>query len=86
MPCPRAFRELRLLIGAVDDGEDETRPCCSKPKLAAKASNRGYLPIELERYLSLLDWTGRELREGSPRTIPGKLSPIPDRLGLNNEC
>ena len=82
----RSREQVKVEVRAVDEGEDETRPCCSRPKLAARASNRGYLPIELEKYLSLLDWTGRELREGSRGRIPGKLSPILDRLGLNGEC
>src|ERR1035438_8332182 len=41
---------------------------------------------DLEKYLSLVDWTGRELRAGSRGTIPGPLSPILDRLGQNGEC
>ena len=53
---------------------------------AARASDRGYLSIELEKYLSLLDCTGRELRAGSRGTIPTRLSPILDGLGLNSEC
>src|ERR1039457_6217874 len=44
------------------------------------------LPIELEKSLSLLDGTGRELRAESRGAIPGRLSPILDRLGLNGEC
>jgi REP element-mobilizing transposase RayT len=55
-------------------------------KALARASNRRYLPMELESYLSLLDWTGRELRAGSRGTIPRRLSPILERLGLNDEC
>ena len=49
--------------------------CLNEP--IARASNQD-LPIEREKYLSLLDWTGRELREGSRGAIPGKLSPILD--------
>jgi hypothetical protein len=77
-----------MRVAAVNDGEveAEARPRRSRPKLAARASDRGYLPIELEKYLSLVDWTGRELRAGSRGTIPGPLSPILDRLGLNGEC
>ena len=44
------------------------------------------LPIAPEKYLSLFDWTGRELRVGSRGAIPGRLSPILDRMGLNGEC
>jgi REP element-mobilizing transposase RayT len=68
------------------DAEVAADPCRSRPKLAVRASNRGYLPIELEKYLSLLDWTGRELRAESRGAIPGRLSPILERLGLNSEC
>jgi hypothetical protein len=42
--------------------------------------------VELESYVSLLDWTGRELRAGSHGAIPAGLSPILSRLGLNGEC
>jgi REP element-mobilizing transposase RayT len=76
-------------VGRVDadcqsgEGMRERQPAL---KVLARASNRGYLPIELESYLSLLDWTGRELRAGSRGTIPGRLSPILERLGLNDEC
>ena len=73
-------------VVAANDGEAKACPCSTRPRLAARASDRGYLPIELEKYLSLLDWTGRELRAESRGAIPGRLSPILDRLGLNGEC
>jgi hypothetical protein len=81
----QAGEQVEVRVGADDEGEAEPDSCRSRPKLAARASNRGYLPIELEKYLSLLDWTGRELRAGSRATIPGRLSPILDRLGLSGE-
>jgi hypothetical protein len=49
---------------------------------AVGASNREYLPIHLDEYLSLLDWTGRQLREGRRGTIPARLAPILERLGI----
>jgi hypothetical protein len=49
---------------------------------ASRASNQGYLPIQLDKYLSLLDWTGRQLRAASRGTIPADLAPILDRLGI----
>jgi REP element-mobilizing transposase RayT len=58
----------------------------SQPTVGLRASNQGYLPITIERYLELLDWTGRALRAGSRGTIPVGLSPILNRLGLNGEC
>ncbi len=56
------------------------------PKVGARASDQGFLPIELERYLSLLDWTGRQIRASRGGTIPGGLAPILERLGLNGDA
>ena len=73
-------------VVAANDGEASACRCATRPRLAARASDRGYLSIELANYLSLLDWTGRELRAERHGAIPGRLSPILDRLGLNGEC
>jgi hypothetical protein len=40
------------------------------------------LPIQLDKYLSLLDWTGRQLRAASQGAIPAPLAPILERLGI----
>jgi len=37
----------------------------------------------LDDYLELLDWAGRTIREGKRGAIPAHLSPILDRLGIN---
>jgi REP element-mobilizing transposase RayT len=75
--------QTAIRVAAADPGEAEAGSCGSRPKVRARASDRGFLAIELEKYLSLLDWTGRELRAGSCEAIPGRLSPTLDRLGLN---
>jgi putative transposase len=46
-------------------------------------TSQGFLPIEVEHYTTLLDWTGRELRADKRGAIPDHLAPILDRLGLN---
>ena len=47
-----------------------------------RASDRGLLPIKLNDYLQLLDWTGRLLAKGKRGAIPLHLSPILERLGV----
>jgi hypothetical protein len=58
------------------------RPPASKWPLPARASDQGFLPVETRKYVMLLDWTGRELRE-KRGAIPEDLAPILDRLGVD---
>jgi REP element-mobilizing transposase RayT len=58
----------------------------SRPRRAARASEQGYLPIKFDKYLSLLDWTGRQIRASSRGTIPAHLAPILERLGVIGDC
>jgi len=58
-------------------------PAETKRHLPARASDQGFLPIEAERVVMLLDWTGREHRADKRGAIPDHLAPILDRLGLN---
>lgn len=41
--------------------------------------------MTLERYLELLDWTGRQLGGVSRGTIPAELASILERLGINSD-
>ncbi|MGZ3390153.1 MAG: hypothetical protein ACXVCF_11225 [Isosphaeraceae bacterium] len=52
---------------------------------ARRASDRGLLPMTLESYLALLDWTGRQLRGGTRGVIPLALASILDRLQVSAE-
>jgi hypothetical protein len=47
-----------------------------------RASDKGLLPIKLEQYLELLDWTG-QLHATRIGAIPQHFAPILDRLGIN---
>jgi len=51
--------------------------------LPARASDQGFLPIEAEHYVMLLDWTCRELRADKRGAIPDHPAPIMERLGVN---
>jgi hypothetical protein len=47
-----------------------------------RASDKGLLSMSLDEYLKLLDWAGRQRREGKQGAIPADLAPILERLGL----
>jgi len=63
------------LSNAVDD----------EPIPAARASNKGCLPMSFGEYLNLLDWTGRQLRADKRGAIPADLAPILERLHIGGE-
>ena len=44
---------------------------------------RGILSLSRDEYLSLLDWTGRQVRLDKPGAIPGHLAPLLERLDIN---
>lgn len=48
-----------------------------------RASDKGFLPIRLEAYLELLDWTGRQIANGKRGRIPLACEPILDRLEMS---
>jgi hypothetical protein len=50
-------------------------------RLHVRASDQGYLPIRVEDYVMLPDWTGRELRADERGAIPAHLARIVERLG-----
>ena len=50
-----------------------------------RASNKGCLPMTLDQYLKLLDWTGRQLRKDKAGKIPAEFEPILERLDCSAE-
>ncbi|MGO9921810.1 MAG: transposase [Isosphaeraceae bacterium] len=58
-------------------------PVAAPRRPHARASDQGFLPIQVEHYVMLLDSTGRELRADKRGAIPDHLAPIMERLGLN---
>lgn len=55
---------------------------------AARCSDKGFLPMSLEDYLLLLDWTARQSVDGKRGRTPVCVPPILKRLGLaeSNWC
>ena len=43
------------------------------------------LPMKLDEYLELVDWSGRMLREGKRGSVPSELAPILKRLKVDEE-
>ena len=54
-------------------------------KLDSRASDKGFLPMKLQDYLELLDWTGRQLSRGKRGRIPIRCKPILERIGISRE-
>ncbi len=54
----------------------------ANPIGSARLSDKGFLPITTDQYLSLLDAVGRIIRRGARGRIPAHLPPILQRLGL----
>jgi hypothetical protein len=63
------------LIDVVESG---SVPSC-------RASNKGCLPITFADYLTLLDWTGRQLRADKRGAIPANVVPILERLKITDD-
>lgn len=45
---------------------------------------QGALPVSMEQFLELVDWTGRQVHAGKAGVIPASLAPILQRLGLRD--
>ena len=50
-----------------------------------RASDKGLIPVSLDRYLELLDWTGRAIRSDKAGAIPEHLAPILERLQIRSD-
>jgi hypothetical protein len=69
--CPLTIREVDPdQLGAVP------------ARLPWRASDKGLLAISLEKYLQLLDWTGRQIGAKRGASIPASLAPILERMGI----
>jgi len=64
----------------LQEGLDVDPSALNRTRSPFRASKKGLLPMSLDEYLSLLDWTGRQVRTGKRGAIPDHLAPILDRL------
>ena len=44
---------------------------------------KGFLSLSLNEYIELIDWTGRQVKEGKRGAIPAHLKPILTRLNID---
>jgi hypothetical protein len=72
--------ELTIRPGTEEDA------VVSSSRTGRRASDWGLLPISLESYLKLLNWTARQLREGKRSTIPGDLEAVLDHLDVKSDA
>ena len=50
-----------------------------------EGSGKGFLSVSTEEYLTMLDWTGREIRADKRGAIPSHIAPILSRLEIRPE-
>ena len=79
----RYFGALRGLPRRQVDERAEAYQGAQLTQSGQRASDKGLLPVTLDEYLKLLDWTGRSLASGKAGAIPAHLAPILDRLRIN---
>ena len=53
--------------------------------LRDEAERRGFLEMDLDDYLNLLDWTGRKVVAGKKGSIPEHFAPILQRLDVEGD-
>lgn len=65
----------------IDEANGDVGPDVDKS--GRRASLKGFLAVSLAKYLELLDWTGRQLRDDKAGSVPEDLQPILTRIGLD---
>jgi hypothetical protein len=74
-------------LSPVPDADVPRLDAARAPSLPGpRASDRGFLPLTLDEYLELLDWTGRQVRADKRGAIPDHLLPILERLQVNADA
>jgi hypothetical protein len=64
---------------------DALRPQEARDAWLCPLDDKNLLPMALDEYLELIDWTGRAIRDGKRGAIPPHLAPILQRLRIDVE-
>lgn len=67
----------------IDERRDATGPCCHDR--GQRASDKGFLAMPVEAYVTLLDWTARQITEKKRGVTPAESPPVLERLGISGE-
>ncbi len=62
-----------------------TRKLVREQPTGRRVSNKGCLPMTLDEYPKLLDWTGRQLKHDKRHQVPPNFAPILQRLNCNGD-
>ncbi len=79
----RALADCHLSRFTIYEATDPVGPHVGKERL--RCSDKGYLPMALEDYVVLLDWTARQRVVGKRGSTPEEVPPILERLSLTPE-
>ena len=60
-------------------------PICAMPLNQPAKDFGSFLNMDLNDYLEILDWTGRQHRLDKPGKIPNQLAPLLDRMSIETE-
>jgi hypothetical protein len=86
--CPiLSEAEVRDRAGTKQTSNVTESPDGSSPtavRTSAASPSPSFLPMDVDDYLRLLDWTGRRIRAGKRGTIPARLAPILERLAVTD--
>ena len=62
--------------------ETSAAPGPQPSRSGQRASDKGFLPLSLDEYLRIVDWTGRQIVGGHSGAIPANLPPLLERVGI----
>lgn len=80
-PVKRLKTDDFLAPLSIDEANDPVGPCESTK--SSRCSDKGYLPMSLEDYCELLDWTARQSVQDKRGVTPQEVPPVLSRLGLD---
>ncbi|MCA9136787.1 MAG: hypothetical protein KDB00_08510 [Planctomycetales bacterium] len=79
----RHDRQPDSFLAPIDLCETKKLPGPQPSSSGTRCSDKGFLPMSVEEYLELVDWSARQLAVGKRGRTPAESPPILERLGLS---